>query len=117
MAARSLEELEHQIKTLQAEAEELRLAEGIEQLRAIIAKYKVGLRHFKIALEATKKRNSRPRKLSPAYRNPNDPSQTWTGRGRRPRWLVAALDAGNTVEQCRVGHSTMPDALSSHQVL
>jgi DNA-binding protein H-NS len=24
------------------------------------------------------------------YRNPKDPSQTWTGRGRRPNWMVAA---------------------------
>lgn len=25
------------------------------------------------------------------YRNPEDPSQTWSGRGKRPLWLVAAL--------------------------
>jgi DNA-binding protein H-NS len=24
------------------------------------------------------------------YRNPKDPSQTWTGRGRRPNWMVTA---------------------------
>jgi DNA-binding protein H-NS len=24
------------------------------------------------------------------YRNPKDPSQTWTGRGRKPNWMVAA---------------------------
>ena len=24
------------------------------------------------------------------YRNPKDPSQTWTGRGRRPLWMVSA---------------------------
>jgi DNA-binding protein H-NS len=24
------------------------------------------------------------------YRNPKDPSQTWTGRGRRPNWMVEA---------------------------
>jgi DNA-binding protein H-NS len=28
------------------------------------------------------------------YANPADPSQTWTGRGRRPRWVDAALAAG-----------------------
>jgi DNA-binding protein H-NS len=26
----------------------------------------------------------------PKYRNTKDPSQTWTGRGRRPNWMVAA---------------------------
>lgn len=25
------------------------------------------------------------------YRNPEDPSQTWSGRGKRPLWLVAQL--------------------------
>ena len=29
-------------------------------------------------------------KVAPKYRNPKDPSQTWTGRGRRPLWIVEA---------------------------
>jgi DNA-binding protein H-NS len=29
--------------------------------------------------------------VAPKYRNPEDPSQTWSGRGKRPLWLVAAL--------------------------
>jgi DNA-binding protein H-NS len=117
MASRSLEELEQQIKALQAEAEELRLAEGIEQLRVIIRKYRVGPSHFKIALGADKKRKSVSRKLSPTHRNPNNFTETWTGRGRRPRWLVAALDAGNTVEQCEIGRSPLPEAMRTLQTL
>ena len=34
------------------------------------------------------------RKVKPKYRNPADPDQTWTGRGKRPRWYSAALAAG-----------------------
>jgi DNA-binding protein H-NS len=117
VASKSLEEIEQQIKVLQAEAEDLRLAEGIEQLRVVIRKYKVGLPHFRIALGADKKRKSSSRKLSPTHRNPNNPAETWTGRGRKPRWLVAALDAGNTVEECRIGRSTLPDAVPTHQTL
>ena len=111
MASKSLDEIERQIKALQAEAEELKLAEGIEQLRIVIGKYKVGLPHFRIALATVKKRKRASGKISPAYRNPNNPAETWTGRGRKPRWLVAALDAGSTVDQCRIGHSTLPDAV------
>jgi len=33
-------------------------------------------------------------KVKPKYRNPGDPGQTWTGRGKRPRWFAAALAAG-----------------------
>jgi DNA-binding protein H-NS len=29
--------------------------------------------------------------VAPKYRNPEDPSQTWTGRGKRPLWLAALL--------------------------
>lgn len=31
------------------------------------------------------------------YRNPNDPSQTWTGRGRQPLWVAALLAEGRTL--------------------
>ena len=31
---------------------------------------------------------------APKYANPEDPSQTWTGRGRKPNWLVAKLIQG-----------------------
>lgn len=44
---------------------------------------------------------STKRKRKPAtakYANPADPSQTWTGRGRRPRWVEAALSSGKSME-------------------
>lgn len=31
---------------------------------------------------------------TPKYRNPADHSQTWSGRGKRPRWFNAALKGG-----------------------
>lgn len=31
------------------------------------------------------------RKLPIRFRNPDNPEETWAGRGLRPRWLVAAL--------------------------
>jgi DNA-binding protein H-NS len=30
----------------------------------------------------------------PKFQNPSDPSETWAGRGKQPRWLVAQLKAG-----------------------
>ncbi|GLQ92301.1 H-NS histone family protein [Dyella acidisoli] len=32
--------------------------------------------------------------VAPKYRNPADPEQTWSGRGKRPRWFNDALKAG-----------------------
>jgi len=38
----------------------------------------------------------------PQYRNPDQPSETWTGRGKRPRWLVAQLKSGRRIEDFRI---------------
>ena len=38
------------------------------------------------------------RALAPKFRNPAKPSETWAGRGNRPRWLVAALKGGKKLE-------------------
>jgi DNA-binding protein H-NS len=33
-------------------------------------------------------------RVSPKYRNPLRPSETWSGRGKQPRWLAAQLGSG-----------------------
>jgi DNA-binding protein H-NS len=41
-----------------------------------------------------------PRKRAPAtakYANPADKSETWSGRGRKPRWVEAALKSGKSL--------------------
>jgi DNA-binding protein H-NS len=38
----------------------------------------------------------------PKYRNPNQPSETWTGRGKQPRWLAAALKSGKRLDDFRI---------------
>jgi DNA-binding protein H-NS len=35
----------------------------------------------------------------PKYVNPDKPSETWSGRGKQPRWLAAALKTGRTIEE------------------
>ncbi|WP_313250746.1 H-NS histone family protein [Stenotrophomonas indicatrix] len=33
-------------------------------------------------------------KVAPKYRNPANPSETWSGRGRQPRWMAALVQKG-----------------------
>ena len=40
--------------------------------------------------------------VAPKYANPNDKSQTWTGRGRKPRWVVEALSSGKALEDLAI---------------
>jgi DNA-binding protein H-NS len=42
-------------------------------------------------------------KVAPKYRNPENPSETWTGRGLRPRWLAAALKTGKKITDFQIG--------------
>lgn len=44
------------------------------------------------------------RRAKPAakYRNPENHAETWSGRGRRPRWLEAALAQGADLEDFRI---------------
>ncbi len=41
--------------------------------------------------------------VKPKYRNPADATQTWTGRGKRPRWFQAALTAGTKESDLLIG--------------
>lgn len=42
--------------------------------------------------------SKRTKPKSPAkYRNPADATQTWSGRGRKPRWIIAAAAAGQNI--------------------
>lgn len=37
-------------------------------------------------------------KVAPKYRNPGNPDETWTGRGKQPRWLAELTGKGAKVE-------------------
>ena len=48
--------------------------------------------------EILKAGESLEKKRSIKYRNTEDNNETWTGRGRKPTWLVEALSAGKKLE-------------------
>jgi DNA-binding protein H-NS len=41
-------------------------------------------------------------KVFPKFQNPSIPSETWSGRGKQPRWLVSALKDGGRIEDFRI---------------
>jgi DNA-binding protein H-NS len=55
-----------------------------------------------IEFGATKHKKAPRKAVEPRYRNLNDPEQTWTGRGKQPRWLVAELEKGASLESFRI---------------
>lgn len=47
-------------------------------------------------------RRRKGRAVRVKYQNRQNPSETWTGRGRKPNWLVAALAKGKKMEDFAV---------------
>lgn len=103
----SLETIEAQIRELEAKAEALKNAEkpGMKQLKAVIQKYRLSSDDISQAMNgqrSTRGASLRGVKVKPKYRNPADRSETWSGRGLRPRWLVAAMKGGKKLEDLAV---------------
>jgi DNA-binding protein H-NS len=40
-------------------------------------------------------------KVWPRYRNP-ETSETWSGRGKQPRWLMVAMESGRSLDDFRI---------------
>ena len=41
-------------------------------------------------------------KAKAKYKNPDDKTQTWSGRGRQPAWFKAAIESGKSPEELSV---------------
>jgi DNA-binding protein H-NS len=45
-------------------------------------------------------------KVSPKYQNPKNPAETWSGRGKQPRWLTPQLESGKRLDDFRIHYSS-----------
>jgi DNA-binding protein H-NS len=51
-------------------------------------------------------RGGRMGSVAPKYRNPENPTETWAGRGLKPRWLTAAIKGGKKLEDFAIAPGT-----------
>jgi DNA-binding protein H-NS len=66
-------------------------------------------------LNENRRRERRPYpRVFPKYRNPAKPSETWAGRGKQPRWLIAQLRAGRKLDDFRIRLSAMDQTRARH---
>ncbi|GJL83761.1 MAG: histone-like nucleoid-structuring protein H-NS [marine bacterium B5-7] len=90
-------ELAKQFKEL-ARSEGLDVAEIIADPKTVTTRKRRGK---KTSHKKAGRRKSRG-KVAPKYRNPLNSSETWTGRGRKPLWVVAALDSGKKLQDLAI---------------
>jgi len=78
-----------------------------ELARKIVAeKARLDHRLQKLSLSASVEkiaptRRAYPR-VFPKYANPSQPRETWSGRGKQPRWLAAQIRSGRRLEDFRI---------------
>lgn len=53
-------------------------------------------------LLGAKKASAKKPAAPPKYKNPADPSQTWSGRGRQPQWYKDAVKAGKSAKSLAI---------------
>ena len=41
-------------------------------------------------------------KVNPKFQNPQRPSETWAGRGKKPHWFSQLLEAGRSIDDLRI---------------
>ena len=90
LSVKELQSLESWISEAIVERKAAELAEVKDKLAALAEKSGFGLDEI---FGKVRKGGARG-KVAPKYRNPSDPSETWTGRGRMPLWMKAATDKG-----------------------
>jgi DNA-binding protein H-NS len=74
--------------------------EAVAKVRTLMAEH--GLTPADLVAKATGPRASTSgRKVAAKYRDPAT-GQTWTGRGLKPKWLAAALEAGKQLNDFTV---------------
>jgi DNA-binding protein H-NS len=73
-----------------------------------------GAKRSVLLLKSSEAKADRPRrkypKVFPKYRNPAEPTETWSGRGKRPRWLESALKSGKPIEDFQIKGGRAADA-------
>lgn len=93
-----------ELKRLTAEAEALietkkdqAIEDAYNQIIDIASVVGFSLEQF-IEYGAQKRKKTTRKAVEPRYRNKSNPSETWTGRGKQPRWLVAEIEKGAKLE-------------------
>ncbi|QNA89408.1 H-NS histone family protein [Massilia sp. Dwa41.01b] len=90
-------EIEKEIKERQRQE----VKEARERILAIAQDLGVSVEEL-LAGSVGKAKGGSGKKVAAQYRNPADENQTWTGRGRQPKWVAEAIKGGKNLDDLRI---------------
>ncbi|WP_299775988.1 H-NS histone family protein [uncultured Tateyamaria sp.] len=92
-----------EIEQIQKEAEQAMKAAKARELRDARAAAEKAAAEFGFSLsELTSHKTAKVAKSPPKYAHPENPSKTWTGKGRQPNWVKEYLRAGKPLEDLAI---------------
>ena len=74
----------------------------LEQMSALASSHGFSLDELVNKKVAGKKSAGGRKTVAVKYRHPANPDNTWTGRGRKPLWVIEWLESGNTLDAITV---------------
>ncbi|MCT8090287.1 H-NS histone family protein [Acinetobacter sp. C_4_1] len=93
-----------ELKRLQVEAEALiaskkdqAVEDAYQQILDIADNVGLSIEQI-LEFGGSKRKKSTRKSVEPRYRSKKNSADTWTGRGKQPRWLVAELESGAKLE-------------------
>jgi DNA-binding protein H-NS len=104
MSKKQLEKLLKDVQAALSKIEEKEKKEALKAAEQTVAKFGFSLAELTGAPPAPKRAKKAAPKTqgAPKYANPANEKETWTGKGRKPKWYVAALEAGATAESLEI---------------
>lgn len=90
-----LETLKQDIDKRLVDLEKEHRAQALVEMRELAKRHGVSLEEMIQMASST----ATPSGALPKYRDPENPDNTWTGRGRKPKWLIAAIENGAVLEE------------------
>lgn len=96
-----LKGLQFEVEKAIKERQNVEMKKARDQIQAIAEGLGVSVQDL-LAGSGAKSKAGTGAKVEAQYQNPADPSQTWTGRGRQPKFVQDAIAAGKTLEDLRI---------------
>lgn len=91
-----LKELQQDVAQALVERQAQERAKVREEMMALAAKHGFSMDEL---MGKGKGRKASGGTVAIKYRNPDNPSDTWTGRGRQPKWLAPLIKKGAKLEK------------------
>ena len=97
MSRKELIELRDQVEKEIKKAEKRERHEALKAAEKAVAEF-----GFSLSELTDDQTGAKTAKSAAKYRNPANPEQTWSGRGRKPQWVHDALNSGADISALEI---------------